>query len=190
MKQIAAAVLSLGLFSANAENLMGIRYMDTLAQVKARYPNANFTALKPAWLQPTAAFIEVSGMGMNGSLRIAFSDPRPLFRQMVADNAADPTFDPQGAYKRLMVQADDDALAVEWVRWVPSGPIPIERYTLRYGSPACKFDDTMQPVCEWPAVQIEAQMSDNHKLVYFVTSSFTKAEKAEAWKRLYKIEPK
>ena len=177
-----AAVLS---FSAHSEIIQGIQWEDTLGQVKQRYPNALFQSAKPAWLQQDQAFFVISGSGMSGTLRILFDDVRPLLIKDLKENENNPDYQFRDTFKRLSVALDNDALTVNWVRWTPDKPIPIDRYKQRYGNPVCSFDDSMNPICKWLSVSLEAQMSDDQKLVMFVTTTFTKEEKQASSKAKY-----
>jgi hypothetical protein len=78
------AVCSIG----HAEILQGITPLDTLGDVKRKYPNAAIARVKAAWVTESEAFYSLSGPGFPGTLYIAFSDSRPFFKQMSADAAA------------------------------------------------------------------------------------------------------
>lgn len=169
------------LSTARAEILQGINYVASLGDVKAVYPNATFTIETPAWLQPSQAFYTISGSGLSGSIKVLFSDSRPDARQRLWDNKTNPDFDKSGFWKGLAGEQDNDALNVLWVRWVPLTPIPLDRYKQRYGNPTCSLNDVMQPICTWQSVALEASMTDDSKMVTFVTTVFTKAERQRGW---------
>lgn len=173
---------------SNAEILHGVRPMDTLGDVKLRYPNAKFEKINAAWVTEMQAFISMSGQGFPGTLRIVFLDPRPTARKDLLSICANESAVPNTfciGRKETAAKSDDDALSLNWVRWVPQQPIPIARYISKYGEPSrYDFDDaTMTPTARWDRVELRAQLSDDKKLVEFIDTNFTKSEWAEAWKR-------
>ena len=167
--------------SVRADNLQNIAYASSLGDIKLKFPNAYFRNEKPAWLQPNQAFYLITGNGLAGAIRILFTDSRPQAKRRLADNASDPNFDSSGFLKRLAEESDDDALNVDWVRWSPVSPIPIERYKQKYGTPACSFDESMNPYCAWEKFSLTAAMSEDQKSVMFVTNYFTKIEQRMGW---------
>lgn len=179
---LCAAFLSLSANFSHAEIIQGINYADSLGKVKEIFPNAKFEKILSAWVQKDETFYSVSGLGMVGSLRILFNDARPHYKKRLLENAENVDFDKSGLYKRLSIASDDDALWVAGVRWIPIQAIPIARYRQKYGPPKCSFDEEMNPICRWASVAIEANMSDDNKMVNAITTSFTKAEQEKFYK--------
>lgn len=167
--------------AAYAENLHGINFMDSLGEVKQKYPHAIYKKEKPAWLPPSESFFTISGAGLPGLLKIDFSDGRPYFTSEIKKHIDDPDWPYKDSFDKQGTATDDEALSVNWVRWVPEVPIPIDRYKKKYGSPVCDFDSSMMPFCKWPLVGLDAQMSEDNKFVLFVTTNFTKLEKRTSY---------
>jgi hypothetical protein len=181
---IVAIFIAITPIIARTEILQGISYIDTLGEVRQKYPNARFEIVKPAWLKLDETFYRITGSGIPGAIMILFNDGRPDFKKMLTENAENPNYDKDGVIKLLATQQDNEALNAIWVRWIPTQAIPLDRYKQKYGQPKCSLDDAMRPICTWPAVGLEAQMSDDQKLVEFVTTVFTKSEKqAQAIKK-------
>ena len=159
---------------SQAEVLQGVNYLASLKDVKNIYPNATYTKLTPAWLKEDEAFISVYGTGMAGKIYILFIDSRPYLRKKVVESTDSSKTE---LLMKLAKEPDDTALTVDWVRWIPDSPIPIERFQSRYGKPKCDFDEDMSPICTWRERALTASMTGDNKNVLHVTTGFTKAEK-------------
>lgn len=187
--RVCAALLAASVAIASAEILQGVRPFDTLGDIKKMYPNATMKPVKAAWVTEDKGFYRLSGEGFPGELYVAFSDTRPFARSTAArvrKEAAEatPATEPDTrVLDRIAQQSDDDALTVEWVRWVPASPIPFERYKSKYGEPAkCDFSaDTMQPYCSWPSRELLVALTDDRKMVTNAEAQFTKAEQRAAY---------
>lgn len=188
---LAGVLLALAAACAHAEVLHGVEPLDTLGTIKKKYPNAKLTRIKAAWVTEDEDFFRLEGQGFPGTLYIAFSDGRPGWRRQsaeqqqnqVAQGASAPTA--QSFTEFLASESDDDALIVNWLRWVPDVPIPMERYKSKYGEPGkCDFKaDSMQPYCEWAIRGLIVALSDDKKLVLSAEATYTKAEMRAAWRR-------
>lgn len=189
---IASALITLTPALCSAEILQNIEPLDTLGDIKLKYPNAALTRVKAAWVTEDQDFFKLTGQGFPGELFIAFSDGRPNLRKLAkvtkkrmeeqGPDASSLVLDMQ---EKFANESDDDALNVQWVRWAPPSPIPLERYKSKYGEPSkCDFtNDTMQPYCEWSTRGILVKLSDDRKLVFFVEASFTIAEQRAAYQK-------
>ena len=189
---LAAAVLSYG--AAHSEILQGIAPLDTLGDVKHKYPNAVITAVKAAWVTEDQAFYSLSGQGFPGVIYIAFEDDRPGYRKQLAAPSAMGAAS-EAAQVALLAplanQSDDAALTVMWTRWVPEQPIPMARYKAKYGQPTkCDFQTaTMQPYCSWESRSLMVNLSDDQLKVLTVEAHFTDAEQRLVWKTRYGFVP-
>ncbi len=176
---------------AQAEILHDIQPLDTLGEIKKKYPNAKFVRVKAAWVTEEQDFFSMSGQGFPGTLYLAFSDYRPSYRRMLAKERAelDPTDDDAKRkveiFQAVINEPDDEALSIEWVRWVPADPIPIARYKSKYGEPSkCDFNAAdMHPFCQWNSRSLRVRLSDDQKNVVYAESEFTKAELRNEWLR-------
>lgn len=176
--------------SAQAEVMFGIQYSATLGTVKSLYPNANYTQLKPAWLQPSEAFFKIDGEGMRGVLYVAFLDPRPYWSAYTAEDAiarlkatgktpTDEQVERQMNFaSSIAIESDDDALSVKWVRWAPDRSIPLGKLESRYGKASCSLDQTFDTICRWPKRSLVAAMSVDGKSVMLMETNFTEAERS------------
>ena len=174
---------------ASAEILHGVYFFDTLKAVKEKYPNGQFGRVKAAWVTEAEAFYQMTGTGFPGTLFVAFTDSRPANKKYLAENCGEPISDDNAAgckiVRSIANENDDDALQVKWVRWAPAQPIPLERYRSKYGEPT-KIDfenDTMTPYARWDTVALDARLSDDKKMVLYITTAFTRSETRAAWLR-------
>jgi hypothetical protein len=178
--------LVLVLLSPNllAEIYRDIGYFDTLGDVKAKFPNASFENVKPAWAQEKDALYKISGTGISGMIVVKFTDGRPLFKKILIDEGPSLDETRKAYYEGKLNQQDNDALMVSWVRWVPSTPIPLERFIAKYGKPTEKgfADEDMQPLRGWPQKGVTASLTDNEKSVVKVDYTFTEEEMRVAYK--------
>lgn len=192
-------VLLLAMFCslAHSEVLFGVQHYATLGMVKKVYPNATYSKLKPAWLGPDEAFIRVSGSGMSGALMIAFIDNRPLwanrtredalaFLSAVGREATEAAIDKYITDSRVSAaKGDDEALYVNWVRWVPEGAIPLVKLESRYGKAACSMNEAFDTVCNWPKRALQATMTEDGKAAKMIDTVFTEEERSDGVKRLF-----
>ncbi len=194
---LTGVLLSIVAASSGAEILHGVEPLNTLGDIKKKFPNALVTRVRAAWVTENEDFYSLKGEGFPGVLYIAFQDERPTYRRRVADlkslqvelserQASELQF-----AEKIGNNSDDVALNVEWVRWVPSSPIPLERYKSKYGEPSkCDFKaDTMAPYCTWQSRSLTVNLSDDKKLVLHAEAAFTVAEQRIAWKARFNFVP-
>ncbi len=131
-----SAVLFLVSFSciqaAHAEIYQGIGPLDTMADLKAKYPHATFEQLHPAWAQEQDVMYKITGQGLSGLIIIKFVDHRPDYRHRSLVTQDEPTIK---FLTYLMNMSDDESLDVEWVRWIPEAPVPLQRLVAKYAPP-------------------------------------------------------
>lgn len=159
-----------------ADTYQGIGPLDTLGDVKAKFPGATYEKIDAAWLTEKDAFYKVSGTGILGTIRIAFDDDRPYFQNRQKESIVD--------YSEYINADDDTALTVSWVRFSPEYPIPLQRLISKYGNPSKSSfdDDSFIPRRMWESRGIIANLSDNEKDVFNIEYTFTKKDYIEAYK--------
>jgi hypothetical protein len=174
---------------ANAEIYKNINPLDTLADVKSKFPNAIYEKVPAAWVTEMDSFYKITGQGLSGRIMIKFNDYRPVYKKMADDNPNSESFE---SMQNLANQSDEDALSVDWVRWIPEPPIPLERFMLKYGKPDKSGfdDDNMDPYKSWESRGIMVYLTNDGKDVYKVDFSFTNNEMRKAWKSKYNYIPK
>lgn len=193
---VMAVALSAGFTQpVSCEVLQGVEPLSSLGEIKRSFPNALFQRSRAAWVKEDQAFFSMTGQGFPGKLYLAFDDPRPYWQGLLKDMPPDPPSLPPSAaeinnefrqqLREKANRAEDEALQISWVRWVPPAPIPMERVRAKFGDPSkCDFDETdFTPECKWESRALSAQMSDDRKAVEFFTTHFTKSERRSAYKR-------
>jgi hypothetical protein len=171
--------------TVHAEIYQGIGPLDTLGDVKAKFPNAIFQRSYPAWAQEDDVMYLVTGKGISGKIVIKFTDSRPFFRQMIEKEPSN-----KELYNSL-ANAPDDEIMVSWVRWMPDKPIPIQRFISKYGIPdKADYDsDDLQPYKMWETRGLLTSLSDDEKYVTRVDYSFTRNEYRKAYQSKYGFIP-
>ena len=167
-----------------SEIYQGIGPIDTLGEVKSKFPNAVFTKINPAWAQETDALYQISGTGMSGTIVINFFDARPLWDTSLRNSN---NSDDLNGLKELANGSDDTTLTVGWVRWVPDRYISLTRFISKYGNPEKQgfTDDALQPYRTWEAKGLTAYLTDDEKNVIRVDYDFTKDEMKKAYLQKY-----
>lgn len=189
MAVIVAVILAMTSLSLNAETYQGIGPYDTLADVKAKFPNARFVKDNPAWATETEVLYRITGSGLSGTILVMFSDIRAVIQKR-ANDAKEPASKEEWN-TQLANMTDDDALIVKWVRWAPDKPVPLDRVIQKHGKPDKKdITDDMLPIREWQNKGLSALLTDDEKRVIFIQFNFTKEEIRKAWKTKYDNVPK
>ena len=184
MKRVLVAVSACAaLFTgaSRAEVFFGVTYEASLGDIKKLYPNAQYTKVTTAWLTENEAFFKVTGSGLGGELRIAFTDYRPGMRKLAQE-----TTDQELAetYRKAASKSEDESLRVDWVRLIYTSPIPLEAFKKKYGQPTpCSHDETFDLKCRWPAKAIVANMSKDGNFVHSADTSFTQQEKRDGYQK-------
>jgi hypothetical protein len=127
-----AVILTLMPLGSSGEIYQDIAPLDTLGHIKASFPQAQFKRSFPAWAQKTDAMYQITGSGLSGTIIVKFNDNRPRWRQELAEN---PEVEDADVLRKLIDESDDAALMVDWVRWIPASPVPLQRFIARYGPP-------------------------------------------------------
>jgi hypothetical protein len=165
--------------SAGAEGFQGVQFGQTLAEVQRIFPNAALTPVSAVWVTENDGFYLVSGPGFPGKLYIAFIDFRPKWNTLGVEARRREDHGLADAYARRAAQETANALTVKWLRWIPTSPIPAQRYILKYGKPdKVRFnDDNMEPYYRWPSKGVSVSLSDDLKDVQSVEFQFTREDK-------------
>ena len=185
------ACLAVGASSAaHAEILQNVYPYNTLGDIRARYPQAEFKRVAAAWVTEDQAFYSMQGAGFVGTLYLAFSDQRPQWKRRatatvgVDFNAL--SLEDQVARNNAW-KPDDEALVIAWVRWIPPKPIPLSRLKARYGNPSkCDFDNSdFTPLCHWPARALVVQTTDDHQMATLLETGFTEDERRAELRKMF-----
>lgn len=194
---LALLATSFFMLNASAELYQGIKPYSSLREVKQKFPKATIGKVDAVWVTEEDGFFQMSGVGLPGIAYLAFVDSRPDFKKRRAniENKLTETLklpdsqakddeikrleEAKSFFDSLSTESDDDALTISWIRWVPSSPIPVERYISKFGNPTkTDFkDDTMQPYSVWAQKGLSVNLSDDRKMVTSVEFSFTPLER-------------
>lgn len=170
---------------AMAESYQGIGPLDTLSDVKNRFPQAEFSRIVPGWAQESDVLFEIKGRGMSGVIVVKFDDYRPAWKQDLEKN-------PEAEHLRQLVeQSDGDAITVNWVRWVPDAPIPIQRLISKFGPPEIHgfSNEDFQPYRAWKKKGVAAFLTDDEKAVVRVDFTFSLEDLRSAYLAKYGFIP-
>jgi hypothetical protein len=156
--------------------------LDTLADLKSKFPGAKFELQHPAWAHEQDVLYFISGPGLPGTIVVKFFDARPEWRRQITSE----TDAEQRQILESLASGNDDSVSVDWVRWVPDEPIPLQRFISKYGPPEEKgfLDDDLQPYREWKR-GLMTLLTDDEKSVVRVDFRFTPDEHCAAWKQRY-----
>jgi len=173
---------------AYAELYQGIGPLDTLGDLKKKFPNATFTKMNPAWAQEYDVMHKIQGSGISGTIVVKFYDGRPNWRKR-AQEATDEKY--KALCERMANQPDDEVM-VDWVRWLPDTPFPLERLITKYGKPDKSgfTDEDYTPYKEWTQKGVFVRLSDDGKKVLAIDFTHTKKEVDAAIQRMIEEQPK
>lgn len=149
--------------------------LDSLADLKAKFPGAQFRRMNPAWAQPSDVMYSITGAGMSGTIVVTFDDPRPLWRERAEKESDD---EHKKLLRQLADESDDEAITVRWVRWIPQNPIPLARLIVKYGAPERSgfSDEDLEPYRTWAKKGVTAYLSDDEKHIIRIDFTFTLEE--------------
>lgn len=169
--------------SVYAETYRGIGPLDTLSDLKEKFPTAKFSKQNPAWALETDVLYQISGEGMSGIIVVKFDDDRPYIQQLLTRAGDSLESSTKEQAENLINRTDEDAITVEWVRWVPDYVIPVTRFVSKYGKPDKSgfSDEDFQPYRSWEKKGLTAYLTDDEKNVVRVDFDFTKSE----WRAAY-----
>lgn len=184
MKRVFAVLAAFAALIAGAskeEVFLGVTYEASLGDIKKLYPYAQYTKLTPAWLTENEAFFKITGSGLSGELRIAFTDYRPgmrKFAQETTDQELAETF------RKSASKSENESLRVNWVRLIYTTPVPLEAFKKKYGQPtSCAHDETFDLKCTWLDKAMVANMSKDGDSVSSADTSFTRQEKKDGYQK-------
>lgn len=192
MRQIFLVLLFI-CFSVKAEVYKDFVPYTSVAQMKARYPNAKLEIVKAAWVRENDRFFKITGEGLAGTTFVATSKlSDEYYRQKIERLKAyivehpeeDTTFYQNSIAfsEKTLVLPDDERYTIDWLRWVPDVPIPLERVKAKFGEPS-KYDfseSDFQPYAEWSTKGLHVNLSDDKKMVYSIEYTFTDEENNRA----------
>ena len=168
-----------------AETYKDIGPLDSLAELKAKFPGASFIDQKPAWAQQNQKLYAIKGDGMAGSIVVLFSDNND-----VVENAQRRYAESQGVAPEPFKRSEE-SLVVEWVRWVPSEAIPLARVIAKYGQPEKSgfSDEDLQPYKSWIKRGLVVYLSDDSKYATRFDYSFTEKELHDTFMKKWGFDP-
>jgi hypothetical protein len=172
---------------ANAETYRDIGPLDNLGDIKKKFKNANIEKLSPGWANEADALYKVTGTGISGVIIIKFDDLRSYYKEAAEkDTPAELTT----FFQEMSQKSDEEAMTVNWVRWIPDTTIPIQRLISKYGKPDQSgfSDENFQPYRWWNR-GLEVYLSDDEKNVDRIDFIFTDDEHRKAYLSKYKIVP-
>lgn len=166
-----------------AETHLGIRPLDSLGEVRARFPDAQFVRMAPDWADESQVLFSLTGGALQGQLLVLFIDGRPDYRREIADGFADDL----DALKLLAAERDDQALRVRWVRWVPATPLRVQDVVAKYGrwDASGLSDDGVRLYRSWDARGITVLLSEDEQSVLMLDFVFSEDEQRDAFIRRY-----
>lgn len=155
LKKYIAAGLLIFAAQAQADVFFGIHYMDTLQEVKEKYPHADYEELKPAWLKTNEKYLFVSGPGLLYSFAV-------LFKKLPVDTSVG--------------QGGD--FAVHSIRIPYAGQVKFSEFKKKYGKPLkCILDEDFKRLCFYPKNGFSVALSDDGASVDLLISFFTEEER-------------
>lgn len=181
LSSLVFVVLCASILVASAETYKDIGPLDTLADLKSRFPGANFQRLAPAWARAGDAVFSISGSGMSGTIVVKLTDTRVMWHEWAAQES-DPAL--KEKFKEFANQPSDVALSVDWVRWLPTNPIPLARFVAKYGRPESTgfADEDLSPYRRWMRRGLTTYLSDDEVNVLRVDFEFTAEEFRKAYR--------
>lgn len=175
------AALTICMHVAHGEGFMGITAKSRLHDLKTQFPNATLTELKPVWLQPHQRLIQVSGIGINGTLAVKLEHEVEATRLLyveLAKRQADNSIESwqaellQGLPEKvtnLQRNPPSDPWEVKDIRWEPPTPVPLRSALARYGKPdSNKSDEQFRRVVEWSSKGVTAYVDQREVISVFI----------------------
>lgn len=158
----------------------------TLATIKKNYPNANFEVVKAAWVKENDLFLEITGSGLSGTTYVATSkrsdsEVKETIDRLKKRLDLDPSLNNDAwnnlieSEEKYLVAPDDEKYTIDWLRWVPNLPLPIERLISKFGEPDIYDfqEEDFQPYAQWVKRGLLARLSDDKKRVFSIQYSFS-----------------
>lgn len=165
----------------SAEIYRGITPFTNLADLRKMFSNAEFKKINPAWAKEEDQLYEISGTGLSGKIIIKLTDKSAEYKKYFRENPNEN----KAFGMDILYEPRDEIIEVNWVRWIPSEKIPLQRLISKYGTPDDSgFDENdFRPYKSWSPRGIDAYLSDDGIYVLgidysFTTEDFCKARKA------------
>ena len=178
--------------SVLAASMFNIQAFSTLAEVRKEWPGAVEERFAPAWIKRGQVAIKLTGKGLPGMLFLYFDDGRAAYKDLVSSESAG-TIDSGvvAAMKWEAAKPEENALTLNWFRWVPVANVPKERVIKLYGAPSrCQPSPAdLSPMCEWRQHGVIATLTDDEKSVVMIDFNFSAAEIEEGRSRRYPFFP-
>ncbi|MEK8034927.1 hypothetical protein AACH06_29275 [Ideonella sp. DXS29W] len=201
------AALTLYAHLAFGEGFLGISAKSRLQDLKTQFPNATLTELEPVWLQPHQRLIQISGVGIDGSLAVKLEhevEATRLLAVELAKRQADKSIESwqaellQGLPEKvasLQRNPPSDPWEVKDIRWEPPTPVPLRSALARYGKPdSDKSDEQFRRVVEWSSKGVTAYVDQSEAISVFVYTftlrDYLCANLPDACKNIEKEDPK
>ncbi len=170
-----AALLATSM-AARAEIYRGIQPGTTLSELRRAFPGAEFRRLRPAWAKEADVMYKITGNGLPGTTVVMLRDARPYYRLLIETATIAAVLSLAREHVEL---SDEDAWAVELVRWLPEAPFPVERLIAKYGKWDKKDygDEDMAPYVQWVGRGLVVELSNDEMYVLRIDYEFTDAER-------------
>ena len=135
------------------------------------FPNAEFKKINPAWAKEEDQLYEISGTGLSGIIIIKLTDRSAEYKKYIRENPNEKKV----LGMDIIYEPRDEIIEVNWVRWIPSEKIPLQRLISKYGAPDDSgFDENdFKPYKSWSPRGIDAYLSDDGVYVLGIDYSFT-----------------
>lgn len=154
-----------------AELFMNFQPYESLSEIKAKYPNATFTKINPAWAKENDIMFSLTGEGLGGKIVLQLFDDREFFQELCEP--------PDVKQKDICVNRFNDPenmYILSMVRWIPFSKISIEKLTSKYGKPKFKTDEQFNNYAFWQNKKIFALLNDTKTIVSHIDYYFTDEE--------------
>ncbi len=150
---------------ASAEAYLGIAPGTDLASIRAKFQNATFTDLKPAWAPKTLRLYQMQGYGLGGMVVIKFDDIRPILKESMN-------------LESIATGEDDPYFVASGFRFIPDEPVKLDLLIKKYGRPEKQgVDRNLNKFVSWLSRGVSATLSDKKEdYVSMVEYIYTKEE--------------
>jgi hypothetical protein len=169
---------------AAPSSMLGIEPLDTLADVKAKWPNAQWQEVQKATeAEPFAMWTMAAGAwrGM-GTLVVYFQDTRWQAKSMLQQTSESVE---QPEWRQAAQATDDDALVIDSMTLVLQEAMPLKALVKQYGryDATMPLDDGQGVYAVWHAKGMRAVVSDASQQVEQIDFVFTPEDIGNAYRR-------
>lgn len=154
---------------------------DTLKEIKARYPNATFTQISPAWAKEKDVMYALEGTGMPGKVVLMLIDDHEFFQELCSTRDSGE----KNAFCESKLSDPEHMIWLNSTRWIPRDKIPLKKLIEKYGKPTFKTDEDFNSYAEWKKRNIGALLTDDKKFAKHINFDFTTDEFKKALKDKY-----